>query len=66
MKHLIKTVSIIVLFATSICLSGCSGSDTSDEPTPEPPESSEGDLGEASGSPDDMFLDESEGSSLTE
>lgn len=66
MKTVMKKFCLLLLFLTSICLSGCSGGETSEESAPAPPESSEGDLGEASGSPDDMFLTEPEGSSITE
>jgi len=52
-----KNLSLLVLFSSLICLIGCSNSDTADSETPpDPPTATEEDLGEATGSPEDMFL----------
>ncbi|MDB4679990.1 MAG: hypothetical protein P8M30_15850 [Planctomycetaceae bacterium] len=58
---------LILLFSATICLTGCSDSATTPD-VPDPPAPSEDDLGDASGSPEDMFLEdtESEGSSTSE
>jgi hypothetical protein len=60
-------VFLILLFSATICLTGCSDSASTTD-VPAPPAPTEDDLGDASGSPEDMFLEdpESEGSSTTE
>jgi|GEM_PF-1644945 len=63
-----KNITLLsLLLMLSFCLAGCSDSGTT-EVVPEPPAPTEDDLGDASGSPEDMFLEDSEteGSSTAE
>lgn len=73
-----KKLSLYLLCFSMICLTGCSDSASTTDAVPAPPAPSEDELGDASGSPEDMFdedppaenpatdVDSPEGESTTE